>query len=149
VSGMLGQTDCRRQSAGGPGRINTTAPSRHRHDGIRGALEPIRSGRGSAGTGWGGGRDSAPSGRERGARSRASAPRCPRTRRRREPVAPGYDGPCEPLAQLAEHLTFNPPGGVVRFVDLKRRSVQPRFAFHLPLVDTRRTTPDNFLLWDR
>jgi hypothetical protein len=44
VSGMLGQTHHRRQSAGGPGRINTNATSRHRHDGVRDALEPIRSG---------------------------------------------------------------------------------------------------------
>jgi len=54
VSGMLGQTHHRRQSAGGPGRINTNATSRHRHDGVRGALEPIRSGCGGAGLEWGG-----------------------------------------------------------------------------------------------
>ena len=47
MSDMLGQTDRRRQSAGGP------ATSRRRHDGVRRAPEPIRSGRGGAGLRWG------------------------------------------------------------------------------------------------
>ena len=48
---MLGQTDRRRQSAG---EIGTNATSRRRHDGVRCAPEPIRSGRSGAGLGWGG-----------------------------------------------------------------------------------------------
>src|SRR5262244_3976085 len=53
---MLGQTHYRRQSAGGPGQINTKATSWRQHDGVRRAPEPIRSGRGGAGFGWGGAR---------------------------------------------------------------------------------------------
>jgi hypothetical protein len=35
------------------GRISTNATSRRRHDGVRRAPEPIRSGRGGARPGWG------------------------------------------------------------------------------------------------
>ena len=55
MSDMLGQTDGRRQTTGGPThRISTNATSRRQHDGVRRAPEPVRSGRGGAGFGWGG-----------------------------------------------------------------------------------------------
>ncbi len=54
MSDMLGQTDRRRQSAGGPRPNQHECPWRRRHDGVRSASESIRSGRGGAGLGWGG-----------------------------------------------------------------------------------------------
>src|SRR6266702_1307884 len=36
------------------GRISAEGPSLRRHDGVRRAPEPVRSGRGGAGFGWGG-----------------------------------------------------------------------------------------------
>ena len=50
---MLGQTDAPSIDRW-TDRISTNATSRRQHDGVRRAPEPIRSGRGGAGLGWGG-----------------------------------------------------------------------------------------------
>ena len=127
VSGMLGQTHHRRQSAGGPAESARMRTSRRRHDGVRRAREPIRSGRGGAGLGWGGAGTLPRVARARCARIfRMTAGSCSVAIRRRRPPHWAHastsmpNARCIRAAQLqARGLALHP--GAVRTCGQRRR----------------------------